>query len=135
MGTFYSIDALLDIKYETSNMDYLFQKCIENNIYLYSDAFYDIYELNSNNAAARILSVELEPEDHNIRARFQDTDFFIWIFKERDNLLSFSIGGFGVIWRKGFINDTYGIDFARYIRLLLRVCKNFTILELETDAF
>jgi len=35
---------------------------------------------------------------------------------------------------KKFIHDHYGIDFARYIRLSLRVCKDFTILALKTDA-
>ena len=45
------------------------------------------------------------------------------------------MGCVGRTWRKEFINGDYGIDFARYIRLLLRVCKDFTILALETDAF
>ncbi len=135
MGIIYSIEALLDLKYEKNNIDYLFQKCLENNIGLYSDAFYNIYKLDSRRATDRILSLDLEPEDRSARAKFQDTDFFIRIYKEKNNLLSFSIGCFGKIWRKEFINDHYAIDFARYIRLLLRVCKNFTILALETDAF
>ena len=135
MGIIYSIDVTLDLKYEKNNIDYLFQKCLENSIRLYSDAFYNIYELDSSSAAARILSVELESEDRDIRAKFQNTDFFMWIFKEKNNLLKFSIGGFGIIWRKKFINGHYDIDFARYTRLLLRVCKDFTILELETGAF
>ncbi|MGB8367610.1 MAG: hypothetical protein WCD44_04590 [Candidatus Babeliales bacterium] len=135
MGISYSIDALLDLKYEKNNIDYLFQKCIKNNIFLYSDTFYDMHKLDSIGATNRILSVELEPEDRSILAKFQDTDFFIWIFKKKNNLIKFSIGGFGITWRKEFIDDRYGIDFARYIRLFLRVCSEFTILSLETDAF
>jgi len=118
-----------------SLIDYLFQKCLENNIRLYSDTFDDVYELDSNSATDRILSLELEPEDRCVNAKFQDTDFSIWIYKEKNNLLSFSIGGFGRIWRKEFINGHYDVDFARYIRLSLRVCRDFTILALETDAF
>ncbi len=135
MGIIYSIEALLDLKYEINNIDYLFQKCLENNIGLYSDSFYNIYKLDSRGATNRILSLDLESEDRSARAKFQDTDFFIRIYQEKNNLLSFSIGCFGKIWRKKFFNDHYDIDFARYTRLLLRVCKDFTILALETDAF
>jgi hypothetical protein len=135
MSIIYAIRILLDFSYEKNNIDYLFQKCIENNIYLYSDTFYDIHQLDSISATSRILSVELEPEDRSILAKFQDTDFFIRIYKKENNLIKFSIGGFGIAWKKEFMNDHYGIDFARYIRLLLRVCKEFAILSLETDAF
>jgi len=134
MSTSYSIEILLDLKYEKNNIDYLFQKFLENNIHLYSDTFYNIDKLDCSSAAARILSVELEPEDRCIDAKFQDTDFSIWIYKEKNDLSNISIGSFGIIWRKAFINDDYGIDFARYIHLLLRVCRNFTILGLETGA-
>ena len=132
MGILYSADAMLDLKHEKINLEYLFQKCIENNIYLYIP-FGGLNELDSNNATARILSVEIEDDEHYIHAKFQDTDFSIWIFK-KNNLIIFSIGNFGITWKKEFINDDYGIDFARYIRLLLRVCKDFTILALETSA-
>ena len=135
MGIIYSIEALLDLKYETNNIDYLFQKCLENSIYLYADSFDKLNKLDSSSAVARTLSVELEPEDRCVNSKFQDTDFSIWIYKEKNDLLSISIGDFGIKWKKKFINDDYGIDFARYIRLLLRVCKCFTILELKTSAF
>jgi hypothetical protein len=135
MSIIYAIRILLDFSYEKNNIDYLFQKCIENNICLYSDTFYDIHRLDSISATSRILSVELEPEDRSILAKFQDTDFFIRIYKKENNLIKFSIGGFGIAWKKEFMDGHYGIDFARYIRLLLRVCNEFTILSLETDAF
>ena len=135
MSISYSIEISLNFRYEKNNIDYLFQKFLENNIRLYFDDFYDANKLDSSGAAARILSVKLEPEDRCVDAKFQDTDFSIWVYKEKNDLLSISIGSFGKIWRKEFINDDYGTDFARYIRLLLRVCKDFTILELKTGAF
>jgi len=134
MSVFYSVEIVLNFKYEKNNIDHFFQKCIENNIHLYPNAFDNIYKLESNGATARILSIELEAEERCVRAKFQDTDFSIFVNKEKNSLLSFSINGFGTIWRKEFINDNYGIDFARYIRLLLRVCQDFTILALETDV-
>ena len=135
MSVFYSIRILLNLKYKEVHIDYLFQKCIENNMRLYKDAFENVYELNSSDSAARILAIELEPEERRVYVKFQDTDFSIAVYKEKANLLKFSISGFGIMWRKEFINDDYGIDFARYIRLLLRVCRNLTILELKTGAF
>jgi len=135
MSISYSIEFFLDLKYEKNNIDYLFQKCIENNICLYSDTFDNVYELDSKGAATQILAIEVDDEKPKVHAKFQDTDFFIWIYKEKDNLLSISIGSFGRIWRKEFVDGCYDIDFARYIRLLLRVCRDFTILKLETGDF
>ncbi len=135
MGILYTVEILLDLKYEKHNIDYFFQKCIENNINLYSDTFDNVYALDSNSAATQILAVEIDNEKPKVHAKFQDTDFFMWIYKKKNNLISFFIGDFGITWKKEFINDDYGIDFARYIRLLLRICKDFTILELKTDTF
>ena len=132
MGILYTIEILLDLKYEKKNIDYIFQKCIENNICLYIP--FSKLELDSNNAAVKIFAVAIEDEKPKVHAKFQDTDFFIWIYKEKNNLLSFFIGDFGITWKKEFINGDYSIDFAQYIRLLLKVCKDFTILALETDA-
>jgi len=135
VGILYTIEILLELKYEKNNIDYFFQKCLENNICLYSDTFDNVYELDSSGAATQMLRVEIDDEKPKVHAKFQDTDFFIWIYKEKNNLISFFIGDFGIIWRKKFINYHYNINFARYIRLLLRVCRNFTILELKTDTF
>ncbi len=82
MGILYSADAMLDLKHEKINLEYLFQKYIENNIYLYIP-FGGLNELDSNNATARILSVEIEDDEHYIHVKFQDTDFSIWIFKKK----------------------------------------------------
>ena len=134
MSVSYTITIMLNLKYEESNIDYFFQKCLENSIRLHPDSFDNSNELDSSNAATRILTVELEDEERCVRAKFQDIDFSIWVFKEKNNLINFFIGDFGIKWRKEFVNDDYGIDFARYIRLLLRVCKDFTILALKTSA-
>ena len=133
MGISYSIDVVLDLKYEKNNIDYLFKKCIENNICLYRDSF-DLTRLDSRNAANQILNMKLEEEERCVRAIFQDTDFSIWIYS-KNNLISFLIGDFGFKWRKEFMDGYHGFDFARYIRMLLIVCKDFTILELKTGAF
>jgi len=135
MSTFYSIRILLDLKYEKNNINYLFKKCLENNTRLHIDPFANLSELDSNDATTQILTVALEDEERCVRAKFQDTDFSIWIFKKKNNLISFFIGDFSLKWKKEFINGNYGIDFARYIRLLLRICRDFTILELKTGAF
>ena len=82
MGIIYSVRILLDLKYEKNNIDYFFQKCIENNIHLYVP-FSKLNELNSSDAAARMLTVELEDDERYIHAKFQDTDFAISIYKKK----------------------------------------------------
>ena len=83
MSVSYTIKIVLDLKYEESNIDYFFQKCLENNIRLHTDSFDNSNELDSSNATIRILTKELEDEERCIRAKFQDTDFSIWIFKKK----------------------------------------------------
>jgi hypothetical protein len=123
---------VLDLKYEKNNIEYFFKKCLENNIYLYQDSF-DLTRLDSKNATSQILNMKLEEEERCVRALFQDTDFSIWLYN-KNNLISFSIDDFGVKWRKDFMDGYHSFDFARYIRLLLRVCNEFIILALETSA-
>ena len=135
MSVFHSVEVVLDLKYEKKNIDYLFQKCLKSNMILYTDPFDNLLnELDSSGAAAKILAVEIENEERRIYTKFQDTDFSVAIYKEKNNLLSFSISGFGPTWEKNFFHDHYDIDFARYIRLLLRVYRDFTILALQTNA-
>ncbi|MGB8367609.1 MAG: hypothetical protein WCD44_04585 [Candidatus Babeliales bacterium] len=133
MSISYSVTLTLDFAYKKNNIEYFFKKCLEDNIYLYQDSF-DLTKLDGKYAADRILNMELEEEERCVRAIFQDTDFSIWLYN-KNNLISFSIDDFGIKWRKNFMDDYYGFDFARYIRLLLRMCNEFTILSLETDAF
>ena len=135
MSISYSISIILNLKYEKNNIEYLFQQCLENNMCFYADPFDKLSKLDSSGATTRMLTVELEDEERNVYAKFQDTDFSIWVYKRKNNLINFFIGNFGIRWKKEFIHGGYGIDFARYIRLLLRVCRNFTILELKTSAF
>jgi len=134
MSVFYSVEIILDLRYEENNIDYFFQKCRENNMILYTDPFDNLNELDSSGAAAKILAVEIEDEERRVYVKFQDTDFSIAVYKEKNNLLSFSISGFGATWEKDFFHDHYSIDFARYVHLLLRICRDFTILTLKTNA-
>ncbi len=133
MGISYSINIVLDLKYEKKNIEYFFKKCSENNICLYRDSF-NLTRLDSKNATNQILNMKLEEEERCVRAIFQDTDFSIWLYN-KNNLISFSIDDFGMIWRKEFMDGCYSFDFARYIRTLLIICKDFTILELTTSTF
>jgi len=134
MSVFHSVEVILDLKYEKNNIDYFFQKCLENNMLLYTEPFDNLNKLDSDSATTKILAVEIEDEERRVYTKFQDTDFSVAIYKEKNNLLSFSISGFGPTWEKDLFHDHYDIDFARYIRLLLKICKNFTILALQTNA-
>jgi len=93
MSVFYFVNVKLSLKYEKNNIDYLFQKFLENSIHLYVP-FSNLNELNSSGATARILSAELEDDERYIHAKFQDADFFIRTYKEKSNLIGFSIGPF-----------------------------------------
>lgn len=74
----------------------------------------------------------------SIYTKFEDTYFVFRINPNFDNnLLNVSMGAISHPWRKEFWNspeDVLMIDFARYIRLMLKLCDDFTILKLKTIA-
>ena len=90
MSTSYSISIILNLEHTKKNIEHIFQQCIENNMYLYADPFDKLSELDSANAAVRILTFELEDDERNIFVRFQDTDFFMWIYN-KNNLINLSM--------------------------------------------
>ena len=71
-----------------------------------------------------------------LHAKFQDTSFFLWIRKTKNNRIIVSCGAFEFRWDKQFDRGSslYTIDFARYVRLLSNVCGDMNILRIETDS-
>jgi len=67
--------------------------------------------------------------------KFQDTYFSLWIdANDSGEGTKIYLGGSGAYsWKKRFINsdDSYYFDFMRYVRLLLVMCEDFSIISLE----
>jgi|SRR5579862_5934660 len=133
MSITYSVDVKLDVKYSPANilrvlkegaaMDFVYYQYIsdENPVVDFAKAV-DIF-----------LATDPDSGDKFMNVIFQDTNFLLWFFESCDGFLEISIGAFGVPWRADFRDKNRMIHLARYIRLLLRLCKNSIVLELKTD--
>jgi len=69
----------------------------------------------------------------NAYTNIGETICFLWFFRTENNNVKVSMGGFGVPKRKDF-EYFYTIDYAFYMRLLLKICSDFTVLHVETET-
>lgn len=74
------------------------------------------------------------PDEHwsaNIQTTFEDTNFSMWAMPTDNNNIRVAFFGFGLPWRRDIDLYAYTIDFARYTRLILTLCQDFSILEIK----
>jgi hypothetical protein len=140
MSVGYAIYGRFDLKFTKQNVKLVIQKASDIGfIYMAREDFaITSRHLNVDQAADVLLTITEETLDEGrgfLYGRFQDTGILIRIYEEND-ALGFSFGSFYYRWDKDFSNGTqiHTIDFARYIRLMLDVCKDITLLDLHTFA-
>jgi hypothetical protein len=68
-----------------------------------------------------------------IFTKYEDTYFYLRVVADGE-ATRVSIGGFADAWAKVFSNSDkrFYFDFVRYIRLILSLCKDFSIVAIET---
>lgn len=136
MSIFYSVDVTLSVPHNEITVAKIFQRGAELGFIYYgrNNSLYPTI-LNSQEATA-FLSTTLSGDkddlpDAYLTVVFEDTNFLIRI-DPIENYTRISIFSFGQPWRRQIDFDAYTIDFARYIKLLLTLCKDFSILEAKT---
>jgi len=132
MSISYSIDNTLVLLYIEDNIKYIITCGMQKGFIYLDNESQKI--LSINDVIQKILYFDFENEASHITVKFQDTKFFLWFFKSDNDLLIFSIGSFAYRWDKQFERESkmYTIDFSRYIRLLLNIYSDVTLLKLET---
>ncbi|HEX4068697.1 MAG TPA: hypothetical protein VHX42_01240 [Candidatus Babeliales bacterium] len=140
MSVCYAIYGRFDLKFTKQNVKLVVQKASDIGfIYMAREDFViTSRHLNVDQATDVLLTTTEEILDEGgafLYGRFQDTGVSIRI-REENNALVFSFGSFYYRWDKDFSNGQriHTIDFARYIRLMLDVCKDITLLDLHTFA-
>jgi hypothetical protein len=141
MSRLYIIAAILNTPHNEKNIAHIFQRGLDLGFIIYDkyDQDEDIYfkALDSNQAASTLLKLLEAPENDLWNAfltvKFEDIEFSIRITPNDSNTrVSIVLPSFPV-WQR-YLGDDDTIDFARYIRFLLALCKDFSILELKTFA-
>jgi hypothetical protein len=133
MSTTYTIDATLNAKYTPQNMLCILQEGSKANFLYYQTISHKAPISDLEKALDVLLATDPNSGDSFINIVFQETDFFISFFKSDDEKLKVSIMAFGAPWRADFRDNIRMVNLARYIRLLLQLCKDFIVLELKTD--
>jgi hypothetical protein len=144
MSVYYDISVHLGVSYSQENI-YALLKTGEELGFIYYDyvcgeRYADSPILNITDAVKKVMSFSPETFDNEnsiIYTKLEDTYFYLAIHS-KNNLILLSIGGFSQPWKKKFDyshgGNTHMIDFARYIRVMLKMCKEFVILDLATET-
>jgi hypothetical protein len=144
MSTCYGVSVHLSVSYSQENIYALLKAGEELGFIYYDHIWGERYAespiLNIDGVVKKVMNFSpkmFEDDDSCIYSKLEDTYFFLSIRSE-DNLILLSIGGFGSTWEKEFYYSCGGnirmIDFARYIRVMLKMCKEFVILDLATET-
>jgi hypothetical protein len=133
MSITYTARVKLDAKYSPANMLHILKEgtAIDFVYYQYISSKEPVTNLVK--AVDTFLATDPDSEDRLINIVFQDTNFFISFLKSDDEKLKVSMVAFGPPWRTDFRDNTRMVNLARYIRVLLQLCKDFVVLELKTS--
>jgi len=140
MNTEYSINLVLDTKFEKNNLIPLFKKALDLGIKFFdeqADDTLDMPILTSKKATQIATQEKKEITDDPIGTLwgvFHDTSFFFYVFRKPNNVIIVSLLIFpeSLKWIKKY-KESDVIDYARYIRLLLKICEDYTVINLETE--
>jgi|SRR5579862_2118473 len=134
MSITYTARVKLDAQYSPANMLHILHEgtAIDFVYYQYMSSNEPVTDLVK--AVDTFLSTDSDSDDRLINIVFQDTNFFISFLNSDDEKLKVSMVAFGPPWRTDFRDNTRMVNLARYIRLLLQLCKDFVVLELKTSA-
>lgn len=143
MSREYGIYTTLGLSFTQENMQILIQKTSAIGfIYLTEKEDKELFNIKIryftiDQAISKLLMMAERMDEYDLpflHVKYQDTDFYFRLYENKNKLIEMGIGVFGFCWNK---HPEYGdnestIDFSRYIRLLLNVCSDITLLRLET---
>lgn len=136
MSIFYSVDLTVNVPYNEIIITKILHRGVDLGFIYYGwNKAPSPIILTSQQATAFLLTIltgdENDPSDVYLTVVLNDTNFLMRI-DPVDNNTRISIFSFGQPWQRPIDFDAYTIDFARYIMLLLDLCKDYPILELTT---
>jgi len=142
MSVSHAVRVRVDVPYVSKNIDKILQKCSANGL-IYFRGIWGGYDdskiLNSQEGAEVLLTPDKNDEGGPfLRASIVDTSFDVRIYKFRETSTTLSFANFYPKWEKDFSSGVASIsviDFARYIRLMCKICDDYPIIGVETDSY
>lgn len=140
MSISYSISIELDANCSNQNISLIFKRGSELGFIYYAKSL-EAFDGYHSIAATCIEASEFifknfergvyDDGENYFMTKFQDTDFLLTLYPKNNNL-RVSFVDIGEPWTRVIDYESQTIDFARYSRLLLDLCKDFSILKLDT---
>jgi len=136
MSIFYSVDVTVNAPHNQIIVTRILQRGVDLRFTYYARINgLSPSVLTSDEATFFLLEIlnatEKDPCDAYLTVVCNDTNFLMRI-DPIDNNTHISIFSFGQPWQRPIDRDSYTIDFARYIKVALELCRDFSILELTT---
>lgn len=136
MSTWYSLSVIIDAKLDHKIVEQILEAGQAHHFIYFKENNPYTKVVSPKQGASKLLSSEEQARDDGgarIFTKFEDTYFSLWI-DCKDSKTEIYMGNVEYSWKKAFANSNKAeyFDFARYIRLLLILCKDFPIISLET---
>jgi hypothetical protein len=133
MSIIHGINLKLNSKFNIAAIQQILQQGLDLNCIYFAEEECIPTIMNLPDLIEKIMR-EPRDEDNMVYTKQHDTYFYLRIAPSEGNKMEVSIGNLMYPWVKPFrSNDKFiEIDFARYISLLLCLCKGFPVLEIET---
>jgi hypothetical protein len=133
MSIMHSIRLTINAEFNAETIRQILLQGLANHCIYFESEDYDAKPIGIPALIERVL---FEPRDENsvIYTKHYETYFILIISPAEQNTTGVFIGDFMDPLIKQFRNSERcaHIDFARYTRLLLEICKNFSVLTIET---
>jgi len=141
MSISYSVKIKIDTRYTSEIVSNILQKCLDNGFEYF--AWKNDVEADRPFSSYEATDFLLGPYDEDdgapvLMANINGSWFFLRIYEIEKQKVIFSFFGFSPEWKQEFINggqERIGIDFARYIRLMCKICDDYPIIGVETDSY
>jgi hypothetical protein len=137
MSTLYSLRVQVEAVFNCKTVERILQRGIDHGMIYFKGEYVSAETLSAIQGATKLLFCDEQIREDGgpyIFIKFQDTYFSLWINAHEGGGTIIYLGGSGAYsWKKAFVNsdDSYYFDFMRYVRLLLVMCEDFSIISLE----
>lgn len=148
MSLLHLVSATINLSYNEESIKKISDSGLKIGFIYYDHVWNENYEssklITSNVIANRIMSFDNNSniEYYGIFTHFKDTTFKFWVNKTSAGLCEITFSDF-INWEVEFANSgvisllklpTYGLDFARYIDLMLKLCSDFSVVGIIKES-
>ncbi len=141
MSRVYSLEAIINMDYSSSNIEKLLQKGYDSLHFQYFKPNFSVFDISehdiiSTKAAVNIILNGAFIDDDLVNflvVKIDDIYFNLHIIREGGDISSISFGALGDPHLKIFENGIVDLDVTRYIKIMLDFTENYRILNLLVE--